>query len=201
MSSQNGEFRKEDKQGNSAPASETAIYGEAVRPASSDEFLEQNNLGLGNYEESTYWQQMESFRSGMYGDAAFARRLVSRAIDQTKRALAIDEWEKLDEDDRHWKDKREWLNRKGNEIWNNLDPSERRALLAKHTGIDRNWRPPHWRMLMARHEGSRSIGARLLDNLFGRKKESRRIVETPDDGGGLLSGGGRKRRGRGGDRR
>jgi hypothetical protein len=200
-SNSNGEFRKKDKTGDSTPASETAIYGEAVQPSAADEFLRQNNLGLGNYEESTYWQQIESFRSGMYGDAAFARRIVSRAIDQTKRALAVQNWEQLDDAEQHATNKREYLDREGDAIWSNLDPEQRRAVLHKHTGIGRDWRPPFWRMLMARHEASRSIGARLLDNLFGRKKESRRIIEAPDDGGGLLGGGGGRTRRRGGDRR
>jgi len=42
-------------------------------------------------------------------------------------------------------------------------------MIEKYSGIDRNWVPPHWRMLQARHEASRSRGARLMDNLFGSR--------------------------------
>jgi hypothetical protein len=201
MSAQNGEIRKDDKSSGRQPASQTEIYGEAVQPASSDEFLGDNNLGLGNYTESTYWQQIDSYQQGMYGDAAFARAIVARAIAQTKRRIAEPAWEQLSGDEQFYTDKREWLDAKGDELWQQLEPHQRRALLKKYTGIDSDWRPPFWRMLMARHEASRSIGARLIDNLFGRIKEEERTVKTPDDGGGLLRSGGGRRDRRGGARR
>jgi len=101
--------------------------------------------------------------------------------------MAKKQWEDLDTDERAAKDRRRYIETKMEELWNDLAPGnpdrlsgdeleERREQAAKrrlekieeHTGITRDWIPPHWRMMQMRHDTSRSRGARLLDNLFGR---------------------------------
>jgi len=185
----------DDKQASSQPSSELDLYDEAVHPTVSDDFLKQNNLGLGNYTEREMWQQVESFADGLFGDAAFANLLGERAIKETKRKLATegisflkedgsqlefepwDEKSKYDEGDYHRP--REAVRERGEEIWSRLDDAMKREAIREKVGAD-GWTPPQWRMLMMRHEGSRSKGARTLDNLFGRVQEHKVDEDSAD---------------------
>ncbi|WP_225334254.1 hypothetical protein [Halomicrobium urmianum] len=178
------------------------VYGKAIDSSEVDEFLDDNNLGLGYYEDGERWQQVESYRYGMFGASAFGDRIIDRAVEETKRKLAlegeafyderaetpraIEGWEDLDEDDREEKDRRRFIERKGEEIWKALSDEQRREALETATGVDQRWTPPHWRMVAVRHETSRSRGARLLDNLFGRESVKRIMDETEDKGRSLL---------------
>jgi len=195
----------DDPEQTDQPAQELDVYNDAIQPGMRvDEFLERNNLGLGNYEESEMWQQVERFQDGMFGRAAFTDKILRRAVDETKRALALkgkmlfdeDEidavrfegWDELDADEQadHELSRREYLEQKGDEIWKRMTDDQRIESMEVVTGIDRSWTPPHMRILGAQHELSRSRGARLLDNLFGRKHEK---TVTTDDGGSKLLGG------------
>jgi len=185
------------------PAQELDVYNDAIQPSMGvDEFLERNNLGLGNYEESEMWQQVERFQDGMFGRAAFSDKILRRAVSETKRALAlrgetlfdegemdairIDGWHELDEDEQASLSRREYLEETGDEIWRRMNDDERMEAMEIVSGIDRSWTPPHLRILAAQHELSRSRGARLLDNLFGRKYDK---TVTTDEGGSRLLGG------------
>lgn len=154
------------------------------------------------------WQQVESYRNGLYASAAFRRLIDERATAQTKTELAIHGyeytipdtnrqrqmrgWEEMDPDERRelWEeelahsddepfDRRRWIERRGEQLFEQLQKDtheEARRFpateaineIAGHSGT---WDPAHNRMLMARHETSRSRGAQLLDNVFGRVKE------------------------------
>jgi hypothetical protein len=182
----------DDKQATSQPSSELDLYDEAVHPTVSDEFLAENNLGLGNYTEREMWQQIQSFAEGLFGDSAFARILNERTIKETKRKLATEGIEFVREDGRSiefesWEEKSKWesherrqaIRERGDEVWHNLDEEDKvRAIAEKVGGGD--WTPPQWRMLMMRHEGSRSRDAQTLDNLFGRVQEHKVDEDSAD---------------------
>jgi hypothetical protein len=193
---------------------ELDVYDKALRSPGVDGFLQSENLGLGYYEDAERWQQIESYRFGLFGDRVFSEPLIDRAIDETKRQLALkgkqfydredkaaksltgwtelseEQQQKLKEEERI--DKRRYLKQHGEEIWKQMSDRQRKEAIEIATGMDRKWTPPQWRMLMARHETSRSRGARLLDNVFGREKVKRVFENRKSDsgGGGLLSSGG-----------
>lgn len=195
------------------PSSKTEldVYDKALRSPGVDGFLESENLGLGYYDDAERWQQIESYRFGLFGDRVFGEPLIDRAIDETKRQLAVKGkrfydsesaapasltgWEELSDDEkqdlkRERVDKRRFIEQQGEEIWKSLTDRQRKEAIEIATGMDRKWTPPQWRMLMARHETSRSRGARLLDNVFGREKVNRVIENNKNSGsGGLFSRG------------
>lgn len=82
--------------------------------------------------------------------------------------------------------------------WKSFDVADRQELTAQmqlqaldeYANGAHEWTTPQGRMISARHEASRSRGARLLDNLFGRVKEVNQTDEISQDelenGGGLL---------------
>jgi len=180
------------------PSQDLEVYNKATEPtARDDDFLERNNLGLGFLDENELWQQLERFADGMFSQSAFQDKIVRKAISQTKRKLAlegqsfyddtamepvnVDGWTELDEDERdeHELTRREFIEQRGEEIWDRMDEDQRLAALEMASGITDDWTAPHHRILLAQHEMSRSKGARALDNLFGR--ESKTIVESSDD--------------------
>lgn len=221
------------------PQDSIDVYDKASSPTAEDEFLDNNNLGLGVYDQAEQYQQVESYKMGIFADAAFGRRLEERAIAETKRQLAIDGWHadgaertngdapdseelmaviethrdtETDDDalaqdlrdrlthdtgirgwtdlsdaERGEKDRSEWLQRRGEQIWETLSETERGRQVAKVTGYDGTWRPPHWRMIEVRNETSRSLGGRLLDNLFSRVEEVHQSV-SERAGDSLLGG-------------
>ena len=182
-------FDINDGAGRDGPVNELDMYNRAVEPPVDDDFLGSMNLGLGYYSSREYWQQVESFRQGLYADAAFARPLNQRAIEEAKRGMGLEAWNNLDEDEREKKDRRRFIRAKGEERWQGLMPSKtaseytsqqereeeaarrRRHAIDNYAETSLGFTPPHWRMIMMRHEASRSRGARLLDNLFGRVRE------------------------------
>lgn len=196
------DFDVPDTSAQRQPTSELDIYDRATRPTSDDPFLDNVNLGLGNYDSKEYWQQVAAFKQGLYADAAFSRRLLERAIEATKRDLARERWADLDaegraeavadhlDEDVDEPSRRQFVEATKDDLWRNLGPDadderytdqelEQARLEARmrevesRTGISREWTPPQWRMVQMRHEASRSRRARLLDNLFGRVTEVR----------------------------
>jgi len=169
------------------------IYMEAVENKSGDSFLEEVNLGVGNYSDGEYWQQVESFRNGLYADTAMTQKIVERARLQTQRRLVdaiygdgddriLRHIDYPDPEESGTPPKKEYLENNMEEIWQGLgyesrdgesySATEHQAWLVHVcTGLGTDWTPPHWSMMMARHEASRSKGARMLDNLFGRPPE------------------------------
>lgn len=195
------EFRV-NGQNEDGPNNELDIYHEAISPQSEDEFLDGNNLGLGNYENREYWQQVEAFKDGMYLRSAFSELVLDRAVKETIYEMGKEAWQELDPEEQAESDRRQWILEYGAKRWNNADevaeedqdPQKiREAWLRQFAGVDRRWTPPQMRMMMMRHEASRSRGARLLDNLFGRVSVQK--VDGNSDSTGLL----RRKKGRGRD--
>jgi hypothetical protein len=175
-------------------------------PTERDQFLKQANLGLGNYDKSLYYQQVESFRNHLLGEALFGDgQNIRRAISDVQYMLALEEWAdlspeerdealRLDDDDprregaREKKSRREWFREKGSEKWEDLVEAGVEAIdnrnaqemtrienklrvLEDRAGVDGEFVDPFGRMILARHEGSRSIKAHLIDSVTGRVKE------------------------------
>jgi len=97
-------------------------------------------------------------------------------------------------------DRRRWIQAKKEDLWNvdvdvsNADPEvkaevrrdQRMEIVEEYGRGDLEWTPPFGRMIKTRHEASRSLGARVLDNLFGRVKKQEQEIREPDaDSGGL----------------
>jgi hypothetical protein len=172
------------------------IYMHAVANNTDDDFLDTINLGVGKYEEAEFWQQMESFRTGMFADAAMTKRIVERAVLEAKRKMVETIMERpgskvlrnVDYPDPDRMSKREYFDKHAENIWEDLGtedgeytPEQHQAWLVSHfTGLDMNWTPPHWRMLKARHEGSRSKDGHLIDNVFGRPPEPAQVQPMED---------------------
>jgi len=194
--------------GSRQPRDQLDLYNSVVDSTAVDPFLDRQNLGLGNYKEREMWQQVESYRNGLYASAAFRRLIDERATKETQIEIAIngyeftipdtskqrrlEGWEELSPERRReiWDkelansddermDRRRWIERRGEQLFEELQKETREEArrfpaseavkeIAGHSGT---WDPAHNRMLMARHETSRSRGAQLLDNVFGRVKE------------------------------
>jgi len=187
-------FQLDDTHADGRPNSELDIYQRLVESQASDDYLSRVNVGTGNYSDAEMWQQIQSYRDGLLGEAALSRRLVERAVIETKRAIAlrgyqwwdpnrnefreVDGWVDLDEADREQLDRRRWIHKHAEKKWQQLPAGSQSGIsdvqldaLMEFSGLGESWTPPHWRMLEMRHEASRSRGARLIDNTFGRVRE------------------------------
>jgi len=212
MSARRPDFDESEQDGPSK--NQLDVYDKALRSPGVDDFLESENLGLGYYEDAERWQQVVSYRFGLMGDRVFGEPLIDRAIDETIRQLAVKGtafydsesnapsvvkgWEDHSDDEKRQMkrqkriDKRRYIEDHGERIWKQLTERQRREAIEIATGMTRKWTPPQWKMLMARHETSRSRGARLLDNVFGRESVQRIFEDrTESKGGGILGGGDR----------
>jgi hypothetical protein len=153
-----------------------------------DEFLDEINLGTGNYSKSEYWLQVEEFRSGLYAESSMVRALLERAVRETKEGMVDAIYERPDSEElrrvdfpppREGQTREEYMDEHMDAIWNGLggeDYSRREHqayLVEQYAGIQRSWNPPLWRMVKMRHEASQSKDARALDNLFERVREFR----------------------------
>lgn len=201
----NGQARS-NGQPETPPDNELEVYDKAIEGSHRDEFLGEVNTGLGKVTDPEYWQNAETFHSGMYGRAAFKDLVERRAVlenkEETQRAMALDEWERLDNTDldalaqargdaQGWEQlspgqreeiRDEWIQETGETIWQELTPKERRHAVVDVCNAPAVWDPPHFTMLTFRTEHSRSKGAHLIDNLFGRvKEEASEVRHTAQD--------------------
>jgi len=187
-----------------SPRDELDMYSEILRPSGSNPLLEDTNLGQGNYDESYLWQQIRSYRKGLYAYTAFSGVLTKRAIYETKIKLAregfthynestedVEQWDSLqeediDDDESYWTAERE----RGEEIWNSLSDdrtplSEKQAAAVfRLTNISEEFMPIFWSMVSGRHEVSRSKDAELLRDMLTGIKHLRSDDES--DASGLL---------------
>lgn len=207
-----------NSQPNRRPQDQLDLYQDVVDSTAVDPFLDEQNLGLGNYTSNEMWQQVESYKNGLYAAAGFRRLLTDRAKSETETQLAIDGWEvaingqkyrwpgwdDLSDDERReiWYgegdkdalahsdderfDRRRWIDRRGDRVLTELyelrdeETATYPAIEALKTlsGWEEQWEPAHNRMMMMRHEASRSRSAQLLDNVFGRvKREVQEVKE------------------------
>lgn len=201
-------FGVEDKTRNdTGPNSELDIYQDAIDSTVDDEgLLGRTKLGLGYYDDKEYWQQVDSYRAGMFGHDAFASRILDRAIEETKTELAVSGvtiprngervhlkgWDDLDDDKREEWDRRRFVEQRRENIWESMSEDAQEAAIIEVTGITSDWTPPQWEMMQMRHESSRSRGARLIDNLFGRIDEIRASTDEKSSNSGLLNRGDEK---------
>lgn len=201
------------------PSDELDLMNEVANESVNDKFLSKQNLGVGNYNSKEMYQQIQSFKNGLYSESAFGKLLYRRAIEETQTKLAKEGWRYVDPFDNEvveikgwvelspderadiWEDelqrtdeqmtKRRWINRRGEEEFETLierrsrdaGRAPAREAMSELAGWDGEWQSPHLRMIMARHETSRSRGARLLDNVFGRIKETIATRDDQTDGG------------------
>lgn len=181
----------DDKQASGAPNSTLDIYDSVVNPETSDDIS--SNLGTGFYTEDEQWQQVSSYRKGMFGEAAFARRLFDRALSETIQELGRKGWRYYDEDEGQHGDykehdgvdlereladeemprPREVVRKHGERLWRKLPDAQQVAAMQEFSGYSGNWMPPHWRMMETRHEASKSREARTQDNLFGTRNKQK----------------------------
>lgn len=186
------------------PRDELDMYSQILQSSGSNPLLRDTNLGQGNYDETYLWQQVRSYRKGLYAYIAFSGVLSKRAIYETKIRLAREgfthyneadqepqQWDALDEDDvddgeSFWTAQR----RRGDEIWSKLADNrhalseKQAAAILEKTDISDEFMPVFWQMVSGRHEVSRSQDAELLRDMLTGIKHLR-----SDDGGdvaGLL---------------
>lgn len=186
---------------------ELDIQGEVLSSSESNPLLRNTNLGLGKYDDDYKWQQIRSYRKGLYAWVAFGRVLSDRQIYETKQKLGeegfnphYDEDESevkvfppFDEANGYWDEDEEsrWtaVRRRGEEIWRSLGESDeilsQKQVVAinKKTGISDEWMPIFWELVSGRHEVSRSDEGELLRDLLTSVKDLRQAM---DDDGGLL---------------
>ncbi|WP_435125390.1 hypothetical protein [Halobaculum sp. D14] len=149
-------------------------------------------FGLGNYDESLYWQQVRGFRKAFAVYQMFGATLRERAIIETQRRMAAtghktlnhddevvnyDAFDDLGDDERadsKWADTdgktfaeygREIWEQLGNEETAGLSDAQERAL-QEHAGVSERFVSVFESLQDMRHEGSRSKGARLLDDVL-----------------------------------
>jgi hypothetical protein len=168
------------------PNSMLEVYMAALAGETGDVFLDEINLGTGNYTDAEYWQQVQAFRNGIYAESAVSRHVLEKAVRETKEAIVEAIFETPDAQildsvsypaPEEGQTQADYFDEYAEEIWAGLGtadmpPSRHKAVLVNEvTSIGMNWEPPHMRMLKMRHEASQSKGARALDNLFDRVKE------------------------------
>lgn len=174
------------------PGSMLEIYMHALANSTNDDFLDTINLGVGNYTDGEYWQQVTAFKRGLYADSAMTKRVIERAKTETKKRMVEAIFDERDDaqvltgvdypEPEEGQTREEYYEEHMEAVWEDLGfttSSGEQYSTAEHqawlvhvcTGLDMDWTPPHWRMLKMRHEASRSKRAHLLDNLFGRPPE------------------------------
>lgn len=173
-----------------------------VEGAGGNPLLEHVNLGQGNYKDTDYWQQIRSYRRGLFLHTAFANIISERAIKETKIKLgregynaqyndleeAVDQFDpannKYDFD--RADSPRQKILEHGNWIWERLgDPatpiSEKQvAAILDKTGATLDWLPISWQMVLGRHEASRSRDAELIRDVLSNVRH----IRTDGDGDG-----------------
>jgi len=182
------------------PRDPIQLYNRVIGPAIPDKFLERFNPGLGNHKRREYYQNVEAFFHGTYADAAFSEPIQDLAVIETKRSLGVEGvtweddngkvqtepgWNQLtDEEQAEKLSRRAYVEERGEQLWDQFSPAYKDALIRERTSYDGRFIPPHYRMIMMRTEASKSIDARVLDNVFGRVSRQEHVTDTQDFIGG-----------------
>lgn len=184
---------------------EADVYQQVLGSGTSNPLLRDADLGQGNYDDEYLWQQIRSYRKGLYAWIAFGNVLTERKIYETKMQLGdegynafydesesdVQVWGALDEDDIP-DDRSRWnvVKERGEEIWQRLGEPDvmlsqkQLSAIQSKTGLSQEWMPIFWELVSGRHEVSRSRDAELLRDLMTGVKHLR---EEGSDEGGLLS--------------
>lgn len=184
---------------------ELGLQEQILSGSESNPLLRDTNLGLGKYDDDYKWQQVRSYRKGLFAWIAFGRVLTKRKLYETKYKLGRDgfnsiydsssmdvrTFEPLDdsdvsEDESTWSAALEL----GRKRWQRLGEPDQvlsdqqlSAIMSK-TGISDEWKPLFWELVSGRHEVSRSDEAELLrDALTGIKH----LRDDSEEERGLLS--------------
>lgn len=175
-----------------------------------NELLELVNAGLGHYDEEMLFGQQESYRKGLIAHTGFSSLLTKRAIEQTKRVLAlegiafydeqgnevknydpIDKSKEFTEGEKQssWNAQREY----GEKIWRKLGRADKPitekqlAAVIKATGLEPGqWIPLFWDMFVGKHEMSRSLDAELIRLYLGEMYTVRDNAENENTTQSLL---------------
>ena len=183
------------------------VVGQVLKSPEGDIF-DGSAFGLGNYDEKLYWQQVRGFRKAFATYQMFGPELRERAVIETQRRMAVHGYKGLNYADNlvkkpAYEDKpadekadSKWaetdgdavtLEEYGREIWADLDNPEEDGLsdeqqkaMREHTGVSGRFVSVFESLEDMRHEGSRSKGARLVDNVLTAAQTLR------DDRGALV---------------
>lgn len=197
------------RQSNDAPDSGLEYRQRIVSPQTDDDFLSENNLGLGVYGSQEYWQQVENFSQLIYAEAAFQDYLFWLAESVTRRRVSkhgfsysyvgpngdpkeddLEPWDDLENDEKRdlgrLPDYAKELLSKATEAQAELIDTTERLIDARYdemptraklqairqfTAYDVSKRVPQGRIIMGRHEMSRSKEGRLIDAATTDSKE------------------------------
>lgn len=184
----NGQGNGQSGSTDNNPIDELELSSQLAQSSGGNPLLEQVNLGVGNYDEQFLWQQVRSYRKGLYAFIAFDGALTERAVHETKVKLAregfayynkakedVEQWDAvdLDEDDVGLREsRRQLVLERGEEIWKSLGQEDtvltqkQVAALIEKSGVSLDWLPVYWQMVSGRHEVSRSLDAELLRDVF-----------------------------------
>jgi len=140
---------------NDRPHDQIDIYNLAIASTIDSDLIDDVLLGLGNYSSREYWQQVDSFRKGVFSTAAFTRRIRERAIEETKVELALngvsEQWE-VDQTARAFEA----------DGWNDLDDETQ-------ANIDETWPEPKYVKPKAKGGGIAEFEHEGHTYLFPRK--------------------------------
>lgn len=195
---------------NRKPRNELQLKNAIVDSATGIPLVEHVNLGQGNYSETAYWQQVRSYRRGLFLHTAFSEILSKRAIYETKVKLGkegynahyddvtedVDMFDPADvEALEPGESRRDKILERGEEIWRRLgDPelpltNKQAAAIEKKAGVETDWLPISWQMVIGRHEASRSRDAELIRDVFTNINQLRTDDSNGSDISKLLNGG------------
>lgn len=180
------------------PRDDLDLQHDLARQSLGNPLLRNTNMGTGHYTTDTLWQQIRSYRKGLFAYIAFGGVLEQRALYEAKLKLGRDGYTHYNEsenDVRHYdpvdeddigKRESSWTAelRRGEEIWENLGEAPRPitekqiASVIKKTGVEPgSFLPVYWQMVSGRHDASKSLEAELLRDFLTDKKF------LADDGG------------------
>jgi len=83
---QNGQNGQDDNR-TPRPRDELEVYGQILASGQSNPLLRDADLGQGNYDDDYLWQQIRSYRKGLFAWIAFGNVLTERKIYETKMQL------------------------------------------------------------------------------------------------------------------
>lgn len=176
-----------------------------------DKQISRNNFGSGVYRDSELYEQTDRFKRTINANAGIGEDIRKRARgeawlhlgrkgwtirnnDETiqfpdfEEALKTDEYADFAEEAKaNGEDTRKQQLTYGRLVWEDMSDLEREYAITELSSLDEPFDPPEFRVAKFFHEGSRSKGGRLMDNVFGRVRKM--IQEGPETGGSGLFGG------------
>lgn len=94
------DYNIQDARPSSDPKDEIGVLSQVMESPDGDGLLGRVRLGLGFFTKAERYQQVERYRKGMYGDAAFGDVIPELAIQHTEYELGEEAWSRLSDDER-----------------------------------------------------------------------------------------------------